>query len=88
MKRVLSNLTSSADELDESQRRAMIGLTKPLLVDPWKPKPEPIMTLWEGFCRKLDSAFQLPGAPASSYVIARFVLAIRHLSIILVYFIF
>ncbi|XP_052122996.1 protein MMS22-like [Frankliniella occidentalis] len=69
LKRVLSNVTGPSD-IDESQRRVLVSLVKNLMTDPWKPKPEPIMMLWEGFCRKLDSAFQLPGALAYSYAVS------------------
>ncbi|KAK3921071.1 General transcription factor 3C polypeptide 5 [Frankliniella fusca] len=69
LKRVLNNFSGQSD-IDESQRRVLISLVKNLMMDPWKPKPEPIMMLWDGFCRKLDCAFQLPGALASSYAVS------------------
>ncbi|XP_034230774.1 protein MMS22-like [Thrips palmi] len=68
VKCVLNDLMGSND-LEEPQRRTLIYLMKGFLVDPWKTKPEPIMMLWDGFSRKLDCAFQLPGAPASSFVV-------------------
>lgn len=69
VKRVMNNLIGSED-VDEPKRRTLISLIRAFMSEPWRPRPEPLMMLWEGFSRKLDCAFQLPGAHASSFVVA------------------
>lgn len=69
----MSDATQSLDT-DEAQRRVLINLVKALMEELWKSRPEPIMILWDGFCRNLDDGFLPRGAPVSSYVLPRFAL--------------
>lgn len=76
LKRILgniSNVTDPSSNINESQRRVFISLLKNICTELWRPKPEPIMMLLESFQRNLDSAFQIPGAVASLYVIPKYV---------------